>query len=475
MAIIMSSDSDETSPQSSPVIVDYTASAPNSPLSSNVSTLNNKSLNIKEKIGNSSAIKTSYVSTKSELNDNNHITKPSIPFSITSILNREDPVSKQTKQDSNILSENQVFRYCQPSLDSSIISTLSSSILPTRPASIVTVSANSLMPAVLASSNQIPQKPTPWYPWAVTPGLVSSTPIINTNTHHLLFNKDLVFNQRSVSLTNNNESIATISNKINVNYMERSDSRSMASSPMSPCVGHCNISHSDHGEDIDMDDDNQSDSGSEKDMDEDKNKLNGHLIHKDSNIQNNNNGINGNRRKKKTRTVFTRSQVFQLESTFDMKRYLSSSERAGLAASLHLTETQVKIWFQNRRNKWKRQLAAELEAANMAHAAAQRIRAVPILYHTTGHSAHHHHNTHESALNTNPSSVTSSSLSSSGHADNATASLQAALSSYYYHPSHHTSSAPFISSASHVNSVVASASVATNASALRTPTISGLV
>ncbi|XP_008288657.1 homeobox protein HMX3-B [Stegastes partitus] len=91
-------------------------------------------------------------------------------------------------------------------------------------------------------------------------------------------------------------------------------------------------------------------------------------------------------RKKKTRTVFSRSQVFQLESTFDIKRYLSSSERAGLAASLHLTETQVKIWFQNRRNKWKRQLAAELEAANLSHAAAQRIVRVPILYHENGAS-----------------------------------------------------------------------------------------
>lgn len=95
-----------------------------------------------------------------------------------------------------------------------------------------------------------------------------------------------------------------------------------------------------------------------------------------------------NRRKKKTRTVFSRSQVFQLESTFDMKRYLSSSERAGLAASLQLTETQVKIWFQNRRNKWKRQLAAELEAANMSQiAAGHRLVRVPILYHDTpGHN-----------------------------------------------------------------------------------------
>lgn len=103
---------------------------------------------------------------------------------------------------------------------------------------------------------------------------------------------------------------------------------------------------------------------------------------------------NNLQRKKKTRTVFSRSQIFQLETMFDMKRYLSSSERAGLAKSLNMTETQVKIWFQNRRNKWKRQLAAEMEAANMAQVHGQRLVRVPILYHEANH-----------AVSTNASSI----------------------------------------------------------------------
>ncbi|VDN94843.1 unnamed protein product [Brugia pahangi] len=69
-------------------------------------------------------------------------------------------------------------------------------------------------------------------------------------------------------------------------------------------------------------------------------------------------------RKKKTRTVFSRQQVSRLEMTFDMKRYLSSQERAYLASTLHLSETQVKIWFQNRRNKWKRQAASEVDSSS---------------------------------------------------------------------------------------------------------------
>ncbi|CAH8496485.1 unnamed protein product [Schistosoma turkestanicum] len=73
------------------------------------------------------------------------------------------------------------------------------------------------------------------------------------------------------------------------------------------------------------------------------------------------------RRKKKTRTVFSRNQVYRLESTFALKRYLSSSERVGLARTLQLTETQVKIWFQNRRNKWKRQVTVDYKPTNDNH------------------------------------------------------------------------------------------------------------
>lgn len=59
-------------------------------------------------------------------------------------------------------------------------------------------------------------------------------------------------------------------------------------------------------------------------------------------------------KQKRSRAAFSHFQVVELEKKFQQQRYLSGPERAHLAAALRLTETQVKIWFQNRRYKTKR-------------------------------------------------------------------------------------------------------------------------
>lgn len=58
---------------------------------------------------------------------------------------------------------------------------------------------------------------------------------------------------------------------------------------------------------------------------------------------------------RRARTAFTYEQLMSLENKFRTTRYLSVCERLNLALSLNLTETQIKIWFQNRRTKWKKQ------------------------------------------------------------------------------------------------------------------------
>ncbi|KAK3743708.1 hypothetical protein QZH41_012388 [Actinostola sp. cb2023] len=58
---------------------------------------------------------------------------------------------------------------------------------------------------------------------------------------------------------------------------------------------------------------------------------------------------------KRIRTIFTPEQLERLEKEFERQQYMVGAERHYLAASLNLTETQVKVWFQNRRIKWRKQ------------------------------------------------------------------------------------------------------------------------
>ncbi|EDO36876.1 predicted protein, partial [Nematostella vectensis] len=58
---------------------------------------------------------------------------------------------------------------------------------------------------------------------------------------------------------------------------------------------------------------------------------------------------------KRVRTIFSPDQLDRLEREFDNQQYIVGTERFYLATELGLTETQVKVWFQNRRIKWRKQ------------------------------------------------------------------------------------------------------------------------
>ncbi|OAF68871.1 hypothetical protein A3Q56_03390 [Intoshia linei] len=55
-----------------------------------------------------------------------------------------------------------------------------------------------------------------------------------------------------------------------------------------------------------------------------------------------------------SRPTFSSHQIFSLEKAFEKTKYLAGAERSTLSIALGMSESQVKIWYQNRRTKWRK-------------------------------------------------------------------------------------------------------------------------
>lgn len=62
----------------------------------------------------------------------------------------------------------------------------------------------------------------------------------------------------------------------------------------------------------------------------------------------------GDLKSKRHRTMFTEAQLERLEKEFQKQHHVVGVDRSEVADKINLSETVVKVWFQNTRIKWRK-------------------------------------------------------------------------------------------------------------------------